>query len=140
MDGPRRLLIRMEVPLGLRGPMFYRWLPIGRDNGIRQCRDGYELLLWLDAKSVQWASKVLEEDIPNHVNLTVHRIYAEITTAMDDFELLSYMARRDFSRPYTKDEEPLAERYEVHGREVFSILRDGVNRLLTFIRVEKGQY
>ena len=133
---PRRLLIRMTVPLGLRGPTFYKWLPIGPDNGIRLCRDGLELLLWLEAK----ASGVSEEAIPRHINLTAYEIYADITTTMDDLELLSYMARRDFSRQPNEEEEPLAERYETHGREVFSLLRDGLNRLLTFIRVEKGQF
>jgi len=59
---------------------------------------------------------------------------------MDDVELLSYMSVRDFSRQPTEEEEPLAERYVIHGREVFSLLADGVNRLLTFIRVEKGQF
>jgi len=59
---------------------------------------------------------------------------------MDDIELLSYMSSRDFSQQPTEEEEPLAERYEIHGREVFSLFADGVNRLLTFIRVEKGQF
>jgi hypothetical protein len=136
----RRLRIRMTIPLGAQGPTFYRWLPLGPDNGIRLCRDRFELLLWLDTKSAEWASEVSEEDISRHVNLTAHRIYADITTTMDDLELLSYMPGRNFSRLPSEEEEPLAERYEAHGRAVFSLLRDGVNRLLTFIRVEKGQF
>jgi hypothetical protein len=40
----------------------------------------------------------------------------------------------------TEEEKPLAERYEIHCREVFSLLADGVNRLLTFMRVEKEQF
>jgi hypothetical protein len=130
----------MTVELGIRGPMFYRWLPIGPENGIRLCRDDLELVLWLDVKSVQWANEVAEEVIPNRINLTAHRICADITSTMDDVELLSYMPVRDFSRQPTEEEAPLAERYEIHGREVFSLLADGVNRLLTFIRIEKGQF
>lgn len=130
----------MTVPLGMRGPVFNRWLPIGPDNGIRVGQDNLELLLWLDPKAAQWASELSEEDIPRHVNITAHRIYADISTTTDDAELLTYMANRDFSRQPTEEEEPLAERYEILGREVFSLLRDGINRLMTFIRVEKGQY
>ena len=130
----------MTVDLGIQGPVFYKWLPLGPENGIRLCRGDLELVLWLDVKSVQWSSEVAEEDIPNHINLTAHRIYADITATMDDVELLSYMPVRDFSRQPTEEEAPLAERYETHGREVFSLLADGVNRLLMFIRVEKGQY
>ncbi len=130
----------MTVELGIQGPMFHRWLPIGLDNGIRSSRNGFELLLWLDTKSVQWASEVSEEVVPNHVNLTVHRIYADITTITDDAELLSHMSSRDFSQPPNADEELLAERYEIHGKEVFSLLQVGLNRFLTFIGVEKGQY
>jgi hypothetical protein len=130
----------MTVDLGIRGPVFYQWLPLGPENGIRLRRDDLELVLWLDVKSVQWASEIAEEDIPNHINLTAHKIYADITATVDDVELLSYMPVRDFSRQPTEEEKPLAERYEIHGREVFSLLADGVNRLLTFIRVEKGQY
>jgi hypothetical protein len=99
--------------------MFYRWLPIGPENGIRLCRDDLELVLWLDIKSVQWANEVAEEDIPNRINLTAHRICVDITSTMDDVELLSYMPVRDFSRQPTEEEAPLAERYEIHGREVF---------------------
>jgi hypothetical protein len=130
----------MIVELGVRGPVFYQWLPLGPENGIRLCQGDLELVLWLDVKSVQWDSEVAEEDIPNHINLTAHRIYADTTATMDDVELLSYMPVRDFSRLPTKEEEPLTERYEIHGREVFSLFADGVNRLLTFIRVEKGQF
>jgi hypothetical protein len=130
----------MTVELGIRGPVFFQWLPLGPENGIRLCRGDLELVLWLDVKSVQWAREVAEEDIHNHINLTAHRIYADITATMDDVELLSYMPVRDFSQLPTKEEEPLAERYEIHGREVFSLFADGVNRLLTFIRVEKGQF
>jgi hypothetical protein len=130
----------MTVELGIQGPKFYRWLPIGSENGIRFNRNNLELVLWLDVKSVQWASEVTEEDIPNHINLTAHRIYADVTATMDDIELMSYMSSRDFSQQPTEAEEPLAERYEIHGREVFSLFAEGVNRLLTFIRVEKGQF
>ncbi len=140
MNAPRPLRIRMTVELGIQGPVFYQWLPLGPENGIRLCRDDLELVLWLDVKSVQWVSEVAEEDIPNRINLTTHRIYADITATMDDDALLSYMPVRDFSRQPTEEEESLAERYELHGREVFSLLADGVNRLLTFIRVEKGQF
>jgi hypothetical protein len=130
----------MTVELGVRGPVFFQWLPLGPENGIRLCRGDLELVLWLDVKSVQWAGEVAEEDIHNHINLTADRIYADITATMDDVELLSYMPVRDFSRQPMEEEEPLAERYQTHGREVFSLLADGVNRLLTFIRVEKGQF
>lgn len=120
--------------------MFYQWLPVGADKGIRLRRNDLELLLWFDVKSAQSAKELSEEEIPYHIDLTAHRIYADITTTVDDIDLLSYMYNRDFSRQPTQEEEPLAERYEDHGREVFSLLRDGVNGLLTFIRTEKGQF
>src|SRR5215212_3825161 len=81
----------MTVDLGIQGPVFYKWLPLGPENGIRLCRDDLELVLWLDVKSVQWASEVAEEDIPNHINLTAHRIYADITATMDDVELVLWL-------------------------------------------------
>jgi len=120
--------------------VFYQWLPIGVHKGIRLCRDGLELLLWFDVKSAVWASDLSEEELPHHNKITAHRIYADITTTMDDIELLSYMSSRDFSRKPNEEEQSLAERYETHGRKVFSLLRDGANRFLTFARVEKGQF
>jgi len=130
----------MTIPLGLRGAKFHRWLPIGGHEGIQLSRDGLELLLWFDVESAMWASDLSEEDIPHRTNITAHRIHASITTTTDDIELLSYMSSRDFSRQPNEEEEALAERYETHGRKVFSLLRDGVNRFLTFVRVAKGQF
>jgi len=104
------------------------------------CRDGLELSLWFDVKSAVWAIDLSEEDISHHNNIKAHRIYADITTTMDDIELLAYMSSRDFSREPNEEEESLAERYEAHGMKVFSLIRDGVNRFLTFVRVEKGQF
>jgi hypothetical protein len=130
----------MTIPLVLRGPAFYQWLPIGIQKGLYLRRDDLELSLWFDAKSAVWASNLSEEDILNSSKVTAHRIYADITTTMDDIELLSYMSSRDFSRAPSEDEEPLAELYKTHGMKVFSLLQDGVNRFLTFVRVEKGQF
>jgi hypothetical protein len=74
------------------------------------------------------------------VDVSAHRIYADVTTDALDDQLLHYMMVRDYTRKPTPDEESLVQSYEEHGREIFSLVRDGLNKLLTYARVEKGRY
>jgi hypothetical protein len=120
--------------------MFYQWLPIGSQQGIHYVQSGYTLLLWFDATCTVWAGDRTEEEITRTVNVSAYRVYADITVDNLQEDLLEYMRSRDFTRQPTPNEEELTQRYENHGREVFSIVRDGLNHLLTFARTEKGQY
>jgi hypothetical protein len=120
--------------------MFSEFLPIGRDHGIKFENGTHEVSLWFNEKCIAWASSHTPEEISRWINVTVHRIYVEVTTESINNDLLEYMQRRDFTRMPTQEEQPLADRYEQHGREVLSVVADGVNRLLNFARSEKGQF
>ncbi|MBI4487943.1 MAG: hypothetical protein HY694_02565 [Deltaproteobacteria bacterium] len=141
-----QLQIILTVPLSERADrtgaplMFYCWLPMGRDQGIKYHKDTYHLLLWLDENCTTWAPGAAAEDISNWANVTVYRIYADVTVDNVEDDLIGYMQNRDFTTMPTPEEQPLADRYEEHGRAVLSVLREGLNHLLSFARSEKGQY
>jgi hypothetical protein len=50
------------------------------------------------------------------------------------------MQSRDFRKHPTSEEKALYQRYEEHGRQVLSVVQDGLNQMLTFVRTEKDQY
>ena len=122
------------------GPLvFNRWLPLGDDQGIRFQHGICSGVLWFDSQCAKWASDVTEEEIGRTVNLMAYRIHADITLSVEA-DLADYMKRRDFTRMPSLDEADLADRCDKHGREVFSALDKGLNRFLSFVRIEKGQY
>jgi hypothetical protein len=81
-----------------------------------------------------------DEEIARTVNLSVAKIYADVTVDNLDNELLDYMQSRDFRKHPNSEEEALSQRYEEHGRQILSVVQDGLKHLLTFARTEKGQY
>jgi hypothetical protein len=127
--------VKLQIPINDTPLVFHRWLPIGQENGIHYDRVNYHLVLWFNLICIERTARL--EDMPD---IEAHTIFADvITNALDD-QLLHYMEVRDFTRLPTPEEEPLAQGYEEHGREVFSLVRDGLNHLLTYVRTEKSQY
>jgi hypothetical protein len=141
-----RLLVRLTIPITQRldntgAPlMFYRWLPIGQENGIHHTHGDYHLLLWLDVSCAVWGSDITPDKIAQMGKVSAYRTYADVTTDALNDQLLHHMTVRGYTRQPTPEEEFLVQSYEEHGREVLSLVRDGLNKLLTYARVEKGQY
>src|SRR5712691_1278076 len=122
--------------------MFNGWLPIGQEQGVCYSKEDCKLLLWLDLACLDLLSlqDATDEEIARTVNPPVAKIYADVTVDNLDNELFDYMQSRDFRKHPTSEEEALYQRYEKHGRQVLSVVQDGLNHLLTFARTEKGQY
>ena len=130
-----RLLVKLQIPIRNTPFIFHRWLPIGPENGISYDRANYHLVLWFSLACINRTARITE--IPY---IRAHTIYANVIVDDLNDQFIHYMTVRDYTRMPTPEEEPLAQRYEEHGREVFSLIRDGLNYLLTYVRTEKGQY
>jgi hypothetical protein len=91
---------------------------------------------------MEWARDVSHltfEDAARMPMIVVHRIYAEVTSE-EAAPLLQYMQSQGAYNNTTSGSEPLATLYVQHAREVFAAVAHGWNRLLTFVRAEKGQH
>jgi hypothetical protein len=130
-----RLLVRLQIPIINTPLMFHRWLPIGQENGIHDDRANYHLVLWFNLTCINRTDRLEAMQ-----TIEAHTIYADVTTDNLEDRLLDYMRVRDYTRMPTPEEEPLAQDYEEHSREVFTLVRDGLNHLLAYVRIEKGQY
>jgi hypothetical protein len=146
MAQTQHLMIRLTVPImesgqPQRSPMiFHRWLPLGRERGLLVRHGEHTVTVWFDLPCAVWGSDLKESDIVRYSELSVHRFYVDIeTTAVED-ELLDYMRRRDPALSTVPEDAGLAKRYEAHGEAVFESVSHVVNRLMDFVRIEKGQF
>jgi hypothetical protein len=136
-----RLLVRFRIPIAQRSDntgaplLFSRWLPIGPEHGVHYDRDNYHLVFWFNLGCINRTRRHTEMS-----SIRAHTIYVDVITNGLDDQLLHYMTVRDYTRMPTPEEEPLAQRYEEHGRDAVSLVQEGLNRLLTYVRIEKGQY
>lgn len=115
---------------------FTRWLPRGPQNGITFTHGSCSGVLWFDTKST-WIDD--EASIENTINVLVESAHADVVTDVDA-ELASWMQRRDCRHAPAGEEQNFSERYEQHGRTVLAALDHGLNRFLSFVRIEKGQF
>jgi hypothetical protein len=117
---------------------FASWLPIGDAEAIRLDGNEMALKLWFDRTSA-WGSPK-EEELAYHLNVLVDTIFADVVLRQVPDELAHYMARRDFTRRPTPEEEPLQRQYDEIAYSLFTFVIGTVNRLLSYVRSKKGQY
>jgi hypothetical protein len=139
-----QIAVRFAVPLDSYGEshsgaslIFAHWLPIGRETGLTFTHEGCSGLIWFELQSSRFNRD--EAEIARTVNVMAQTVFVEVVTTVDS-ELGGWIERRDFRKAPSADEEPLAERYLAHGKEVLAALSHGMNRFLSYIRIEKGQY
>lgn len=110
---------------------FYRWLPIGMENGI-QVKDGrFELFFWFDNKSHHCGN----DDISRHINVLVDHIRVRITVRQVRPDIVIYIR----SRPHqVKDN--LWNDYLCLCKEVLDVFYTHINRLIRYVRSVKGQF
>jgi hypothetical protein len=126
-----------DAPRFSNPPIFTHWLPIGRKRGVRFTHNDHSGLLWFELESSRFSSD--EAEIARLVNVAVDKAFIEIGATVDG-ELGDWMKKRDFRKEPTAAEEALAERYFLHGKQVLAALSHGLNRFLSYVRIEKGQY
>lgn len=141
----------MEIPISPRGARdflgptitFTEWLPLENDDFIT-IREGNMLLTFgFTMDSWQTVTDRTEEDLPNQVNVEVHKIFADVQIEEVPDELADFIVSMDYFRRSRKDHSPqeklLIPEYEILGEQVYTFTLERLNRLLSFIRSEKGQ-
>jgi hypothetical protein len=117
--------------------VFNRWLPRGPENGIKFTHGSCSGLLWFETKSAGWIHD--EAGIEQTINVQAESAFAEVVTKVEA-AFAAWMQNRDCSHPPPPEEQDLSRRYEQHGHIVLAALNHGLNRFLSFVRIEKGQY
>ena len=135
------LLVRMVVPIrsqpivGVGGVIFHQWLPMSDEDRIVVEGNGLELALWFDRSSLDYPKG---EDPLRCANVSAHRLIVEarIHDLGEDF-LDFILAVSNEPKP---EGYPHSDRYMELGEKLYSFSMNCINRLITFARVEKGQY
>jgi hypothetical protein len=116
---------------------FSRWLPRGREHGITFVHGPCSGVLWFDAKCASWIND--EASIERTVNVLVETILIDVVTRVES-ELAAWMEQRDCRRAPPADQKEQADAYERHGHTVMAAVDHALNRFLSFVRIEKGQF
>jgi hypothetical protein len=141
-----KLTVNLKIPILVEGLIeapaltFYRWLPLGRENGIAINENDFEITLWFDIEATRWASVIKEEDLERNINVLAHYLFATIEFVTGDMELLNYIKNKDYTRLPNKEEKELQEKYEKFGEAILKSTLERVNRLISYARDIKGQY
>jgi hypothetical protein len=111
--------------------------PIGQENGITFRHDSCSGTLWFEPKSAPWIDD--PASIERTINVQVESMWADIVMSVDS-DLAAWIKSSDCRHAPTADEKPLAAEYERLGVAVLAALDLGLNRFLSFVRIEKGQH
>jgi hypothetical protein len=139
------ILVRLNIPIPsqpivpVSAMIFSRWLPIKDEEAFIVKEDNTELKLWFDISSTYWASQIEEKDLPKHVNVTAHRIFADIRLTDISDDLLRFILAGN-SNGGSESDIKLSSEYKQLGETVLTITFKYLNRLVSYVRNEKGQY
>jgi hypothetical protein len=135
------LFIRMVIPIqsqpivGTTGVIFHHWLPMESDDHLVVRSDDMELSLWFDRSS---ADHPRGDDPLRLENVCVRRVNAEVRIRNLDYGFIDFIL--EVSTEPKPEGYPYSERYKELGVKVYDLTLKCVNRLISYIRVEKGQY
>lgn len=146
----KSLRIRMSVPLPSNGIVnvphftFSHWLPLHEDDSITVSEGDMTLTLSFDMDCLGHVSDIKEGDLPNHVNVLVDQVRAEVTVSNLTDELADFIVRTDYYRRgperLNPHERRLIDEYGALGERVDRFTIGRVNRLISYARAQKGQY
>lgn len=137
-----QLVIRMSIPIECReivalpAVLFSRWLPSTIDDHIIVQRENFELAIWFDVSGLDFPPD--EERLDRTPILLAERANIEVTVRGLEAELIDFVVRP----PRTSDsgDARLKETLEQLGINIYKFIVLTLNRLITYLRVEKGQY
>src|SRR5215207_526588 len=105
----KNVLVRMTIPIDphaffeadiMRGAglTFTQWLPLASDQTIVVGDDRMLLTFWINMDCVGMVSDIEEDDIPNHMNIRVTKIYADVKVTDIPDDLADFIAHTDYYR------------------------------------------
>lgn len=139
----RNILVRMDIPIlahnivNAPAMIFSRWMPQDEDEFIVVQEGNATLRLWFDRSC--WHNVThAGGDLPDHVNVLVDRVFADVTLR-DLSEGLIHYIELTASEPHPP-EGPYQQEYRELGQKVYSMTLTYLNRLISYARSMKGQY
>lgn len=139
------MLIKMIVPIpvwrivSVPSMLFNRWLPTLEEDAILIEEGNISLRLWFDLSCWYNMSRVpdpTQEDLTRYSPVLVEQILAYVTLHDVPDEFHEYLAKGQL--PSGAD--PLFPLYRELGKQVYEITLKHVNRLIAYVRSQKGQY
>ncbi|TGN17901.1 hypothetical protein [Leptospira idonii] len=140
------LEIQLKIPIevdhlvGAPALTFSHWLPIGKENGINAIKEEMEINLWFEIESTWWASRPTKEDIPKRVNVLAHYINATIIINNLPKDFVQFIESQSLPNPKENPSDERYERMETLGSKIIINTINLYNRLISYIRNNKGQY
>jgi|SRR5215211_2388172 len=123
---------------------FSHWLPLAEDESITVREEDITLTLRFDMGCLGHVSDIDEAELPRHVNVLADKVRAEVTVSNLADELADYIMHTDYYRrdfeTISPQEQRLIDEYGALGERVYRFTISRVNRLISYARVQKGQY
>lgn len=140
----KNILLQLTVPfpseenVPVSAMIFHSWLPYKDEQSILIIEKNYEIKIEFNINSTIWASDKKLEDIHKWVNVTVHRVFINVIIKNVEDQLVQFM-QENISEDKTPNPE-LRKQFEVIGKEILDIIFYYLNRLISYVRFEKGQF
>jgi hypothetical protein len=137
----KMLYVQMSVPIECRpivslpAVLFAGWLPDSSSDHIIVDKDRLRAELWFDRSCLNYPAGT---DPLTHDNILAHALKLEV--AVDGLDDEFIQAIIDASKLPSPEGTPFSDRYEELGKEIYDLTMITVNRLITFVRVDKLQY
>ncbi len=139
----KEILVRMDIPIPAHkivntpAMVFSRWMPLDEDESIVVQEENATLRLWFDRSC--WHNVThAGGDIPNHVNVLVDKVFADVTLRDLSEGLVDYI-ELTATEPHPP-ESPYQQEYRELGQKVYLLTLTYLNRLINYARSMKGQY
>lgn len=135
-----KIPIESEPIVSAAALTFARWLPLDEDDALVAKENNVEARLYFKIESTWWASRPTVDELPHHVNVLAHRLWADVRAVELSPELVEYACTRDYSADPKSLPKDLECQLQELGTVVVQLTLRAYNRLVDFARSEKGQY
>jgi hypothetical protein len=134
------IIIRMLIPIpkepiaSVPEMQFHKWLPGAEEDAIVVQESNLTLKLYFDKQ----CTHVSADEIPTVMNVIAFNISADVMITGVPQDLIQHIRAAARNEPAT--DECLANDFWSLGHKVYTITVKALNRLLAYIRSQKGQY
>jgi hypothetical protein len=129
--------LHLEVVLPFHGSIALASWPSFKESDFPVFVEGRKSLrLRFDASSAAWATRFTDDELKNLTNPRLHSMFAEVTVTDISEDLAKWMSTTKSSH----EPQHFAEAYRALADEIFDLIVNHANRLIAFVRAQKGQY
>ncbi len=140
---PKDILVRLKVPFQSRidsvpTVIFNRWLPVNEDDALVFAENDLQLKIWFDITCASGAFPIAEDELSRLVNVPTYRVFVDVTLKDMPDDLAAFILAQPEEESASSNE--LGIEYERLGERLMETAIRYVNRLISYVRNEKGQY